>query len=176
MQSVFDGIEVVSVVYRYDLPAVGAEACRYVFAECKVGAAFNGYTVAVVYGDKLIKLERAGERCGFARNAFLHAAVACEDICIIIDDIKAGAVESRRKVRFGNSHTHSHCEALTERACCCFDAACMAEFGMAGRLAAELTELLYVVHRYVVAIEVEKRVFEHRGMSCGKNEPVPSAP
>ena len=55
--------------------------------------AVDGDAVVVIEGDQLAQAQRAGQRAGFVGDAFHQAAVAQEDIGVVIDDLVAVAVE-----------------------------------------------------------------------------------
>src|SRR5688572_11908180 len=92
-----DRIAVVSVHIRNDVPAVRLEALGRVVREPAGNVAVDGDTVIVVEGDELAEAERARERTGFVRDAFHHAAVANEYVCVVIDDFEAGTIEFARE-------------------------------------------------------------------------------
>ena len=73
------------------------EALGRVVREPAGNVAVDGDTVIVVEGDELAEAECAGERTGFVRDAFHHAAVANEYVCVVIDDFEARTIEFARE-------------------------------------------------------------------------------
>ena len=69
----------------------------------------------------------------------------------MVDHGIAGFVEARRKVRLGDGHAHGVGKSLSEWAGGSLNTLRLAVFVVAGRSGAELTEILYVVHRNIVA-------------------------
>ena len=68
-------------------------------------------------------------------------------------------------------------EALAERPGGRLDAGRMAVFGMAGRLRAELAEVLQVLERHVrIAGEIEQRIEQHRAVAGRQDEAVAVGP
>ncbi len=158
------------------LPAVGFEALGGVVGEPALDVAVDGDVVVVVEGDQLAQAPGAGERAGFVRDAFHQAAVAEEDIGVVIDDLVAGAVEVGGQQLFGQRHAHRVGDALAERAGGGLDAGRVAVFGVAGGLAVQLAETLQFLDRQVVAGEVQQRVDQHRAVAVGQHEAVAVGP
>ena len=109
-------------------------------------------------------------------DAFHHAAVAQEAVGAVVDDVKAFAVEFGREHLFGKRHADGIGDALPERTGGGLHARGHAHFGMTGRLAAELTEVLDVFHRNVVARQVQHRVLQHGAVTVRENEAVAGGP
>jgi hypothetical protein len=81
-----DCVDVVAVDVRDHVPAVRFETLRRVVREPALHVAVDADAVVVVERDELAELPRSRERCGFVRDAFHHAAVAHEHICVVVDD------------------------------------------------------------------------------------------
>ena len=81
----------------------------------------------------------AGERDRLLRQALHEAAVAGDDIGVVIDELLA---EAGRKHALGERHADRVGEPLAERAGGGLDAVRVAALGMAGRAAVELAEAL----------------------------------
>ena len=138
--------------------------------------AVDGDVVVVVEGGQFAQAPGAGKRTGFVRNAFHQAAVAEENPGAVVDDGVAGAVEVVRQHFFGQRHADGVGDALAERAGGGFDARRVAVFGVAGRLAVQLTEILQVVDRQVVAGQVQQGIDQHRAVTIGQHEAVTVGP
>jgi hypothetical protein len=125
---------------RDHLPAVGFEALRRVVGEPAFDVAVDGDAVVVVEGDQLAQARGAGQRAGFVRDAFHQAAVAEEDVGVVIDDGVAGAVELGGQHLLGQRHADGVGDALAERAGGGLDAGGVAVFRVARGLAVQLAE------------------------------------
>ena len=124
----------------------------------------------------LFRPQRAGERRGFVRDAFHQAAVAHEHPGAVVDDGEFGPVEALRQQFFGERHADGVGEALAERPGRGFHARRHEVFRMARRLRIELAEVLELVHRQVVAGQVQQRVLQHRAVAVGQDEAVAVEP
>ena len=171
-----NGGAVVALHIADHLPAVGFEALRRVVGEPAVDMAVDGDVVVVVEGGQFAQAPGAGKRTGFVRNAFHQAAVAEENPGAVVDDGVAGAVEVVRQHFFGQRHADGVGDALAERAGGGFDARRVAVFGVAGRLAVQLTEILQIVDRQIVAGQVQQGVDQHRAVTVGQHEAVAVGP
>ena len=172
----FDGDRVVTLHVADHLPAVGFEPFRRVVGEPALHMAVDRDVVVVVEGDQLAQAPGAGERAGFVRDAFHQAAVAEEDIGVVVDDVVAGTVELGGEDLLGQRHADGVGDALAERAGGGLDAGGVAVFGVAGGLAVELAEALELLDRQVVAGEVEERVDQHGAVAVRQHEAVAVGP
>ena len=111
-----DGLRIMAVDVRHHVPAVGFEALRRVVGEPAFDVAVDGDAVVVPEGDQLAQAPGAGQRAGFVRDAFHQAAVAEEDIGVVIDDLVAGLVELGGQQLLGHGHADGVGDALAERA------------------------------------------------------------
>ena len=170
------GVNVVAVHGADHVPAVGFEALRGVVVEPVDDVAIDRDAVVVPQRDQLVQLERAGQRAGFVADAFHQAAVAQEDIGVMVDDVKARAIEFLTQQTFSQGHADGVGDALAERAGGGFHARGDAVFRVAGGLAVQLAEILQFRHRQVVAGEVQQRVDQHRAVAVGQHETVTIRP
>ena len=116
----------------------------------------------------------AGHRGGLVADAFHQAAVARDDIGVVVD--KVAAMDGSHVV-LGHRHADGIRQTLAERAGGRLDPAGVAGFGMAGCDGADLTEIAELVHRHVgIAGKVEKRVDQHRAVPGRQNEAVTVGP
>ena len=157
-------------------PAVGFEALSRVVLEPAADVAVDRNAVVVVDRDQLIEVPDAGKRADFVADAFHEAAVAQEHIRAVVDDGEALAVEFRAEELFGERHADAVRDALAERTRRRFDARSHMHLGVARGFAAELTESLEVVHREVIARQMQKRVLQHRAVAVRENEAVAAEP
>jgi hypothetical protein len=169
-------LRIVPVDRRDDVPAVRLEALRRVVAEPAVDLAVDRDAVVVVERDQLAEPQHAGEGAHLVRNALHEAAVAEEDIGVVIDHGVARAVEARREELLGERESDRVREPLAERSGGGLHARCVADLGMAGRLRVQLAEVAQLLDRQVVAGEVEKRVLEHRAVAVRQHEAVAIRP
>ena len=175
---------VVERVGAQHLPAVGLEALRRVVAERDAGRPVDGDVVVVVHHHQVAELEMARERRGLVRDALHHAAVAGDREHAVLAGREPGATrhveggrsEARVLHARGERHADGVRDPLAERARRRLDARRVPILRMPGRAAPELAEALELVHRQVVAREVEQRVEQHRAVAGGEHEPVATGP
>ena len=159
-----------------DVPAVRGEALRRVVGEPAAHLAVDRDAVVVVEADQLAELLRARERARLVRDALHEAAVAAEEIGVVIDDRRLGAVELRRERALRERHADRVRDALAERPGRRLDARRHADLGVARGLAVQLAEVAQLAHRQVVAGEVQQRVDQHRAMAVGQHEAIAVGP
>ena len=138
--------------------------------------AVDADAVVVVQGDQLVQLPGAGQRAGFVADAFHQAAIAQEDIGVVVDDAVVGLVEFGRQQLFGQRHAHGVGDALAEWAGGGFHAGRQAVLGVAGSLAVQLAEVFQLLQRQVVACEVQQGVDQHRRVAVAEHEAVAVGP
>ncbi len=115
-----------------------------------------------------------GERQGLVADPLHQAAVAAEDVGVMIDD---GLAELGCEQTLGQRHPDRVAEPLPERAGGDLDPARMAALGMAGGAAAELPETLKLGHRHVrIAEEMQEAVEQHRAVPVRQHEAVAVGP
>ena len=113
---------------------------------------------------------------GLVADAFHQAAVTQEHVGVVVDDGVACAVELGGQQLFGQREAHGIGDALAQRAGGGFHAGGDAHFGVAGRLAVQLAEVLEFVDRQRVAREVQQRVDQHGAVAVGQDEAVTVSP
>ena len=178
-QGTVDGFHIVPVDVGDHLPAVRLEAPAHVVGEPLLDLALVGVdrdAVVVVDGDQLAEAQRAGERAGLVRDAFHHAAVAHEDVGVVIDDRVVGAVELGGEQALGERHADRVRDALAEGPGGRLDTRGAAALGVAGRLRAELAEAPQLGKRQVVAGEMQHAVEQHRAVAVREHEAVAVRP
>ena len=111
-----------------------------------------------------------------AGDAFHQAAVAGEDVGVVVNQRQAVAVVARRHVAFGNGEADCGGDTLAKRPGGELNAGCVVVFGVAGGFAVQLAEVFQVVKREVVAGEVQRRVLQHGCMTVGEDEAVAVMP
>ncbi len=168
--------QVVTVLHRLDVPAVGRIARAHVFAERDGGRARERDAVVVVQDDELAQLEVAGQRSGLGLHALHHVAVACQDVGVVVDDLVPRPIEARGQVRLGDRHAHRIAHALAERPRGRLDALGQMALGMPRRETAPLAELLDLVERQVVTRQMQQRVEKHGAVARGEDEAVTVGP
>ena len=172
---------VVAVDRADHVPAAGGEAQSGVVDEPGRDLAVNGNAVVVVQGDQLVQLPGAGQRDGFVADAFHQAAVAHEDVGVVVDDgefrfairfVSYGAVEFLGQQLLSQRHADRVGDALAERAGGGFHAGGHAHFRVAGGFAVQLAEVFQLGHRQFVAGQVQHGVIQHGGVAVGQHETV----
>src|SRR5437762_853362 len=131
-----DGVGIVPV-YPLHMPTRGGEALLVVVRGRERGRPVDRNAVVVVQHDQPAKSEMAGQGGGLLADAFHQAAVAGDDVGIVIDDIAAEPVGEQA---LGEGEAHRVAEALAERAGSSLDAAGMAVLGMSRGAAADLAK------------------------------------
>ena len=158
------------------MPAVGAEARRSVVTEPAVHRAVDADAVVVVERDQLVQAQRAGQRTGFVADAFHQAAVAQEDIAVVVDHPTVGPVELVGQQLLGQGHANRIAQALAQGAGGGLDAGREVHLGVAWGLAVQLAELLQLSQRQGIAGQVQQGIQQHRGMAVAQHEAVAVAP
>ncbi len=169
-----DRLEIVPVLHRERVPAVGLEALRDVLpGEREAGRAVDRDLVVVVEEDAAAEGEVPGERGGLRGDALHQVAVGADGEDVVVADLGAEALAQEL---LGHRHPDCVAEALAERAGGRLDAGRVAVLRVAGRLGAELPELLDLVEADVVAGEVQACVEQHRRVAGREHEPVAVGP
>ena len=153
-------------------PAIGFEAARRVVVEPAAHLAVDGDAVVVVESHQLVEPPGAGQRTGLVADAFHQAAVAEKHEGAVVDDRVTRAIELLGEQLLRQRHAHGVGDALAQRAGGGFDAGRHAHFRVARRARAELAEALELVHRQVVAAQVQQRIQQHRAVAVGNDEAV----
>ena len=116
----------------------------------------------------------AGERRRLVADALHQAAVAGDDVGVVVDQLVA---EAGGQVALGQRHADRVGEALAQRPGRGLDAERVAVLGVAGGAGAQLAEALQLVQRHVrIAGEVEQRVEQHRAVAGRQHEAVAVGP
>ena len=106
------------------------------------------------------------------RHAFHHAAIAHEDVGVVVNDVQAVFIEFGSQDFFGQSHAHCVGNTLSQRAGRGFHAVGVTVFGVAGGFAVQLAEVFQVFDGYVVSGQVQQAVQQHGRVAIGKDEAV----
>ena len=115
-----------------------------------------------------------GEPDRLVADAFHQAAVAAEDVGVVIDDL---AAELGGEEALGERHADRVGEPLAERPGGHLDAGREAPLGMPGGAAAELAKMLQLVQRHVgIAEQVQEPVEQHRAVPVRQDEAVAVGP
>ncbi len=172
-----DFVRIVAVDVAHHLPAIGLETPGRIVAEPAADVAVDRDAVVVVEHDQLAETERSGQRAGFMADALHQAAVAGEDVGVVIQQREAVTVEGRGQQALGDGEADRHAEPLTQRTGGALDAVRVLVLRVAGRLAVQLAEVLDLVQRHVgIAAQVQDRVQQHRTMPVGENEAIAVEP
>jgi hypothetical protein len=167
---------IVAIHARDHVPAVGLEALRRVVAEPALDVPVDRDAVVVVEGDQLAQAQHPGERADLVGNSLHEAAVAEEHPGAVVDDLVPGMVEARREQLLGEREAHGVGEALAERPGGGLDAGRIADFRVSRRLRVQLAEAAQLLHRQVVAGEVQECVLQHGAVPVGEHEAVAIGP
>ena len=163
-----DGVRIVAVDVE-GVPAGRLDARHLVGDVGERDRAVDRDVVVVPEEDQLVELQAACQRDGLLADAFHQAAVAADDIGVVVDEVVA---ELGVHDAFGQRHADAVGDALAERTGGGLDARREAVFRVAGGLGAELAEVLELVDRHVrIAGQVEaaNRAASSRGRPTGRN-------
>ena len=165
----------VVAVGAHHVPTVRFEALLHVFAEREAGRSVDRDLVVVIHVDQVAQAQVSGQRCGLGRDAFHQIAVATN----AVDEVAAGATAATKPgARHARRQRHANTvrEALSQRSGRNLDTGRVTVFRVARRLGAELAEAGQVVEGEIVAVEVEQRVQQHRGVTVRQHETIPKRP
>jgi hypothetical protein len=176
LDRVRDRLDVVAVLDVDGVPAVRREPADDVLRPGHRRGSVELDVVVVVQGDELPEAEVAGEARRLRRDPLLEVAVGAERVRPVVDDVVAVAVELGRQARLGDRHSDRVREALAEGTGGRLDAGRQPVLRMAGRPGSPLAEALEVLHRHVVAGQVEERVEQHRRVAGAQHEAVAVGP
>jgi hypothetical protein len=168
--------DVVTVDLRDDVPAVGLEAPRGIVAEPAFHLAVDGDPVVVVERDELAQGQDARERTGLVRDALHQAAVAHRHVGVMVNELEARAVELGGEEALRERHADRVRQPLPERTGRGLHAGREAVLGVSGRLGVQLAKALDLLHRQVVARQMQEGVEQHRAVAVGEHEAVAAGP
>ena len=182
LDSGLDGLGVMTIDLGDDMPAVGLEALGGVVQEPARGVAvtahltIDGDVVVVVEADQLTQAQGTGEGASLVGDTLHQAAIAQEDIGMVIDDGMAGLVELAGEDLLRQGHAHAIGDALTQGTGGGLDAGGVPILGVARRLGVELAEGLEVLDAEVVPGEVQQGVDQHGAVPVGEHEAITVGP
>src|SRR5579863_611604 len=107
-------VEIVGVLDRLRMPAVGVEAPDDVLGKSHVGVTVDRDVVIVVEVDEVAETEMSGERARLARDAFHHVAVAADAEDAMVEQARAAALEAGFEVFGRDRHPDPVGKALAE--------------------------------------------------------------
>ena len=165
-----DLVRVVAVNGRH-APAPGFILLGGVLVRDGVGVGGELDIVGIVEHDQVAQAEEPGDAACALRNLFLHAPVRNEGKGLVRHPFAKPGTEKP----LGDGRAHRAGVALPERAGGVLHAAGDIQFGMAGRGAAPLAEVLQLVER-VVPAQRQHRVEHRRHVARVQKEPVPHVP
>ena len=161
-------------VDRRRVPAVGLEALDLVVGDRERGRPVDRDAVVVEQHDQAAQPQVPGERRGLVADPLHEAAVAGDDIGVMIDRAVA---EAGVEHAFAQRHADRVGQPLAQRAGRGLDTRRVAVFRVARRLAAELAEILDLLQGHgLVAGQVEQAVEQHGAVARREHEAVPVGP
>src|SRR5689334_15483115 len=134
LKSLVQHFKIVGIADTGYIPAQADEFRRYILAEGQIRVTLDCDFVAVINPAEVGELPVARERSSFSRDAFHHAPVTAERICVKVKHLKTRTVKSLCRPARSKSHTHTCSKALSQRSSRCLNAAGPTIFGMAGTL------------------------------------------
>ncbi len=96
--------------------------------------------VVVVDADEVAELQVASSTGSLAGHTLHSTAIAEEDVCMVVEEVKARLVEQGARVSLCNGKSYSVREALTKRASGHLDTGRVVGFGVAGGDAVDLLQ------------------------------------
>ncbi|MNI76978.1 hypothetical protein D3C73_1332420 [compost metagenome] len=145
----------------HHVPAVSFETLRGVISEPAFNVTIDRNTVVIVERNQFAQLQRTSQRTYLVRDTFHHAAVAHEGVGEVVNNVVTWTVKLRRQRFFSDSHTHRVSDALTQRTGSRFHTRGITHFRVTRRFGVQLTEVLQLRHRQVVAGEVQQTINQH---------------
>ena len=170
------GFGIVAINTGNHMPAVGFKPLRRVIGEPAFNVAVDRDAVVVPERNQLAQTPGTGQRTGFVRNTFHQATVAEEYISVVIDDFVAGLVEFGRQQLFSHRHADGVGDALAKGTGGGLHARRIAVFRVTRRFRMQLAEALELVHRQVVAGQMQQRIQQHRAVAVGQHKAVAVKP
>ncbi len=167
---------VVAIDLIDDLPAVGPEAGRGVVGKPALHLAIDRNAVVVVKRDQLAQAQGARQGADLVGDALHQATVPEEDVGVVVDDVVALAIELGGQHFLRQRHADRIGQPLAEGAGGGLDARRVAVLRVTRRLAVQLAEILQLLHRQVVAGEVQQGVEQHGAVAVGQHKAVPVGP
>jgi hypothetical protein len=125
----------------------------------------DGDVVVVVDADEISELQMAGQTGGFRGDALHGTAIPKNAVGVVADDVEAVSVEDGGGVSLSDGETDGVAEALAERAGGDLDAGGVVGLRMPRSDAAELAEVLEIIHGQRVAKEMQKRILKHASVA-----------
>jgi hypothetical protein len=170
------GIGIVAV-YRADhIPTAGAETGGRVVNEPGGHLAVDGNAVVVVQRHQLVQLPGTGQGHCFVADAFHQATVAQKHVGAVVHHLVTVPVELGGQQLLGQRHAHRVGDALPQRAGGGLHTRCDAHFRMASGFAVQFAEVFQLVHRQLVAGEMQQRVNQHRSVAVAQHKTVAVGP
>ena len=174
-----DGGDVLAGFDGKRLPAVGVVTLEHVLSERDLGVVLDGDAVVVPEQDEVAQLLGAGERGRLGGHTLLQAAVAGDDVDVVVEGRLAGGGVGVEQATFtSRSHRHAHCgsEALAERAGGDLDVFGVVVLRVARGLRTPGAQVLQVLQLQAEAAEVQLHILRERGVAVGQHEAVAAHP
>ena len=152
-------VEAIAVLHVLRMPIIGIEALHRVLGVGEAGGPVERDFVVVVEVNHLAQLQVTGQRGRLRGDALHQVAVAHQHVgVVVLHRCVALFIVDGAEVRLAHSHTQAVGEALAQRAGRYFHAGRHVRLGVARRPGIQLAELLQIIQRQVVAVEVQQAV------------------
>ena len=182
-----NGDQIVAVVHHLHVPVVGLKALGNVLGVAQVGGAVERDQVVVIQHNQLAQAQRSGQRRSLMANAFHQIAVTAQHIGVVVHRriagvlrialmVIAGVVVDGSQVLLRHSDAAGHRKSLTERPGSYFHARRLAVLRMPRRMRSPLPELLELLHRQVIARQVQHTVEQRGGVTIGQDKAITVRP
>ncbi len=136
----FDLFDIVPVMHRLHVPAVGFEPGTDIFRKGQIRTTVDTDIVVVVQINDIPQFQMTGQRCRFGRDPFHQTAVSANTVNVIIKNREIGPVERCREIFLCDRHSDAVGKSLSQRTGGGFYSRRVSEFRMAGRFAPKLPE------------------------------------
>ena len=169
----FDLVGVVRVAF-VRVPAVRFKAFALVGRSRDRCRTVDRDFVVVPQNDHFVQAQMSRQRNRFFGDAFHQAAVAADDISVVVDDF---FTEAGGKQFFRDRHADGGGNALTQRSRRGFDSFQMTVFGVTRAARTQLAEAFQLIQRRLfIARQIQQAVQQHRTVSRGQDETVAIRP
>ncbi len=176
VERLVDRRQVIAILHAGDVPPVRGEPSSHILGEVQRCRARQRDGIGVVEHDQLAEPEMAGERARLGRDAFHQIAVARDDVRVVVDDRVSRPVEVRGQMRLGHGHADRVRRCPGRGGRWSPRRPRHMALGMPGCPAVPLAESLDLLHRQVVARQMEQRVEQHRPVAGRQHEAVAIGP
>ncbi len=167
---------VVTINVGDNLPTVRLEAFDRIVGKPAADFTVNRNIVVIVERDQLAELQGTRQRTSLVGNTLHQATVAQKYPGLMVHNVETGLIELRGQHFFGQRHANSIRNALPQRTGSRFDRQVRLVLRVTCGAIAQLTKISNLIHRQVVAGQVQQAIQQHRAMTVGQDETIAVGP